>query len=121
MALLAADSNNQTVSDVISILPEVFAYPMHSMRITIVTKFTVVLARGILALLSLSESISSVTNTPVRILGLSNGSTVINVSFPEQESPRDCSSLLDIQSKIRHSNGSYTQEFIDAFGEYSVS
>ncbi|KAI6654209.1 hypothetical protein LOD99_3053 [Oopsacas minuta] len=114
-ALIATDSSGQTATDVISIRPDIFTPPLHSVDVTITTNLSEILARGISVRLSLSEIISNATNSTIRLLGLSDGSTVISVSFVGLEVTRNCSDILAIFSKIQHSNGSYTEKFSAAF------
>ena len=114
---LVATDNSSTTSDVISIRPEVFTLPLHSVLVTIGTNLSEILAGGIFVSLSLSQRIASVTNSSVRLLSLSEGSTVIRVSFVGYEVSRDCSEVQALLAKIQLSNGSYTKEFIASFGE----
>ena len=120
-AALVAAEQSSTASDVISIRPEEFTPPLHSVTVTITTNLSEILAGGISVNLSLSQKIVSVTNSPVRLLSLTKGSTVIAVSFVGSEVTRDCSGILALLAKIQYSNGSYTKEFITAFGEFLCS
>ena len=112
-----ASDQSSTASDVISIRPEVFTPPLHSVAITITTNLSEIMDGGILVSISLTQRIGSVTNSLVRLLSLSAGSTIITVSFVGTEVSRNCSEVLALLAKIQLSNGAYTKEFIAAFGE----
>ena len=118
MALVATDSEGQQAADVISVIPEAFSPPLHSILITLETNLSEVLAGGLAVQVDLLERLERGTGDRVRVLGLSEGSTRVRFSALSVETSRDCQTVARTFSRVLHINGSYTQEFISAFCEF---